>query len=179
MFYAFHILLIPLVIVAQYFLPMLPSGGRIYLLPMVLFHGALMFNLPRALVLVALGGGIWDLLHAHWNGVGFEIGVGWSVGVFGLIGVILNGFQALFARGRWEVHCLASGIGTSVAVLLEFVLLSVRREPIHFEFGGVIWARVIGPGLLALVLAPLVSMALRYLGRLMGHSNLREFERDP
>jgi hypothetical protein len=58
-------------------------------------------------------------------------------------------------------------------------LLSVRREPIHFEFGAVIWARVIGPGLLALVLAPFVSMALRYLGRLMGHSNLREFERDP
>jgi hypothetical protein len=74
---------------------------------------------------------------------------------------------------------LASGIGTSLAVLLEYVLISVRREPIHFEFVGVIWARVIGPGLLALVLAPFASMALRYLGRLMGYSNLREFERDP
>lgn len=179
MFYAFHIVLIPLVIVVQYFLPMLPSGGRIHLLPAVLFHVALMFSLPRALALVALGGGLWDLLHAHWNGAGFEIGVGWTVGVMGFICMVLNGFQPLFSRGRWEVHCLASGIGTSAAILLEFVLLSVRREPIHFEFGGVVWARVLGPGMLALVFAPFLSMALRYLGRLMGHSNLREFEREP
>jgi hypothetical protein len=87
--------------------------------------------------------------------------------------VIMSGLRPLFLRGRWEVHCLFSGIATSVLVLVEYLMISLRREPLRFEFNPEIWGRILGAGLVALVLSPFVFMALGYVSRLMQHQHYR------
>jgi hypothetical protein len=104
---------------------------------------------------------------------GSVLGVGWSVIVYAILGIIMSGLRPLFLRGRWEVHCLFSGIATSVLVLAEYLMISLRREPLRFEFNPEIWGRILGAGLVALVLSPFVFMSLGYLSRLMKHQHYR------
>jgi hypothetical protein len=139
------------------------------------------------LVLAFLGGAMWDLVHGVWvevhgahgmhAGTGaeevLELGVGWSVCAYAVLGAIGSGMRPLFLRGRWEVHCLFSGFATSVLTFLEYVLISLRREPLHFEFSRSVWERVVGAGVTALVISPLVFAFLGYVARWMGHRHYR------
>jgi hypothetical protein len=93
--------------------------------------------------------------------------------MYAILGIIMSGLRPLFLRGRWEVHCLFSGIATSVLVLAEYLMISLRREPLRFEFNPEIWGRILGAGVVALVLSPFVFMALGYLSRLMKHQHYR------
>jgi hypothetical protein len=85
----------------------------------------------------------------------------------------MSGLRPLFLRGRWEVHCLFSGAATSLLVLLEYLMISLRREPLRFEFSPLIWGRIFGAGVVALVVSPLVFAILGYIARLIGHKHFR------
>jgi hypothetical protein len=72
----------------------------------------------------------------------------------------------LFRRGRWEVHCLLSGIFTSLIVLTEFLMITFRRgSPV---FPDAIWERVLGAGVMASMLAPLIFFSLNSVAALTG-----------
>jgi hypothetical protein len=182
-FFLFLVLSMGAALVAQHFLPAVPPwGARIFLLPLVFLYGALSFSTPGMLVLAFLGGVMWDLVQGVWveshGGQGspeevLELGVGWSVCAYAVLGAIGSGMRPLFLRGRWEVHCLFSGFATAVLTLLEYVLISLRREPLHFEFPASVWERVLGAGVTALVLSPAVFAFLGYVARWMGHRHYR------
>jgi hypothetical protein len=174
MFYGFIIAALLIAAVTQHFLGAVPPwGARVFLMPLVFLYGALSFSTGGMLFLAFLSGLTWDLLHAQWVEDTVELGVGWSVIAYAVLGVIMSGLRPLFLRGRWEVHCLFSGIATSVLVLVEYVMISLRREPLRFEFNPEIWGRILGAGLVALVLSPFVFSVLGYLGRLMKHQHYR------
>ncbi len=174
MFFGIVIASLFLSLVAQHFLSAVPPwGARVFLMPLVFLYGALSFSTARMLFLAFLSGVMWDLMHAQWVEDTAELGVGWSVLVYAVLGVVMSGLRPLFHRGRWEVHCLFSGIATSTLVAAEYLMISIRREPLRFEFSSEIWGRIFGAGVVALALSPLVFFSLSYISRLLGHKHYR------
>ena len=70
--------------------------------------------------------------------------------------------RPLFIRGRWEVHCVLSGVCTSIILLAQYLMISFRRGSIFFT--REVWWQIGGPGLIAMLMAPLVFWRLHWLG---------------
>ena len=77
------------------------------------------------------------------------------------------GFRPLFQRGRWEVHCLLSGVLTSAIVLAEYLMITLRRG--EFAFSGEVWWRIGGAGLVAIVLSPICFFILNSIAESVGY----------
>jgi len=176
----FFLLLLGLMFVSlvlQHFLGPLPQfGARILLMPIVMFYGALALPNWGMLALAFAGGLMTDALATQWTtmpGPGVEgsveIAMGWSIILYAALGGLMSGFRPLFLRGRWEIHCLLTGVCTSFIVLAEYLMITIRREPVVFVFNREIWWRIGGAGLVAALLAPLFFFALNYLGALVGY----------
>jgi hypothetical protein len=161
-------------LVVQHFIGPVPViDARVLLMQMVMLYGALAMPLPGMLALTFAGGLMWDALHTQWIGDSMadgqvEIAMGWSIILYAALGTIMNGFRPLFLRGRWEIHCLLTGACTSVMVLAEYLMLTVRRQPIHFIFNSHVAWKIGGAGLLATLLAPLFFFIFNYLALLTG-----------
>jgi hypothetical protein len=161
-------------LILQHFLGAVPPwGARIFLMPIIFFYGALSLSTNLMLVLAFISGLMWDILHIQWVEDTGELGVGWSVLMYAILGALVSGLRPLFLRGRWEVHCLFSGLATATLVAVEYMMLSLRREPLRFEFSNLIWGRILGAGIIALVLSPFVFLVLGYISRLIGHKHHR------
>lgn len=156
-------------LVGQQFIPALPwfFGARVLLMPIVFFYGALAMPFWAMLILAYLAGFMWDALNVQMIDSGVEISLGWSIVLYAILGAIMNGFRPLFQKGRWEIHCLISGMFTSLLVLAEYLMLSLRRG--DFEFSKLVWWRVGGSGVAALFLAPFCFFILNYLATLVGY----------
>jgi hypothetical protein len=170
-------------LILQHFIPSLSFmyGARVVLLPLVFFYGALALPFSGMLALAFACGFMWDALTVQVIDVGMgptgarvvEIGIGWSIVLYAVLGALMSGFRPLFQRGRWEIHCLMSGMCTSLIVLAEFLMISVRRAALYnvpFEFSHDIWWRIGGPGLVALVLAPGIFFFLTGMAALVGYN---------
>ncbi len=163
-------------LVGQHFIgPLPPYGARVLLLPVIMFYGALALPVPGMLALALCGGLMWDALHVQVilpeeNSV--EVALGWSIVLYAVLGTLMSGFRPLFQRGRWEIHCLLSGVCTSVIVLAEYLMRTFRADPdnpVVLIFNQEIWWRIGGAGMIAAMLSPLFFFALNYLAFLVGH----------
>src|SRR5207245_10456049 len=115
------------------------------------------------LVLVFWAGFLLDALTAQIIGGRVEISFGSSILLYAVLAGIMHGLRPLFARGRWEVHCIMSGICTSSLLLGQYSMLSFCRSSIFFS--REVWWQIVGPGLLAVFMALLVFWLLHWLGR--------------
>ncbi len=168
-----------LALVVQSFIPPLPwlEGARVLLMPLVLFYGALAMPLAGMLALSFVAGFMWDALNTTvfapgpleegmQEALAVEIGLGWSILVYAALGAIMSGFRPLFQRGRWEIHCLLSGICTSLIVLAEYAMITFRRgDPV---FNSEVWWRIGGAGIIALMVSPIVFFLLNMAARAVG-----------
>ena len=156
-------------LIAQEFIPALPwlYGARVYLLPIVFFYSALALP-PAAMFLLAfLSGFMWDAMTVQFVDGAPEVSLGWSIILYAVLGAIMSGFKPLFQRGRWEIHCLASGFFTAFILLAEFLMITFRRGDITFS--KIIWWRIGGAGLAAALLAPVIYFTLNGIGSLLGY----------
>ena len=159
-------------LVVQHFIgPLPPYGVRVLLMPVVMFYGALALPVPGMLALALCGGLMWDALHvqvdlAHETA---EVALGWSVILYALLGALMNGFRPLFQRGRWEIHCLLSGVCTSLIVFAEYLMRTFRQEEVVFIFNKEVWWRIGGAGLVASLLSPFFFFVLNYIAFLAGY----------
>ncbi len=168
-------------LVAQHFIDPVPViGSRVLLMPIIMFYGSLALPVPGMLALAFCGGLMWDALHSNiafiWDpqhaevvDANVEIALGWSIVLYAALGALMGGFRPLFQRGRWEIHCLLSGVCTAFIVLAEYLMITFRREPIVFLFDKEIWWRIGGAGLVAVLLSPFFFFALNYLAFLVGY----------
>ncbi len=169
-------------LVAQHFIGEVPQiGARVMLMPIVMFYGALALPIWGMLALAFVGGLMWDALFTQWATLpggdaegNVEIAMGWSIVLFGALGALMSGFRPLFQRGRWEIHCLLSGVCTCVIVLSEYLMITIRRHPVTFNFDNEIWWRIGGAGLVAALLSPLFFFALNYLASLVAYETQPE-----
>lgn len=158
-------------LIAQYFLPPLAGpwypGARLLLLPVVMFYGTLALPFWAGLTVCAVAGFLWDALTAQVVDSAVEISLGWSIMLYACLGAIMSGFRPLFRRGRWEVHCLMSGLLTAVIVLAEYLMITFRRG--DFLFPAEVWLRLAGTALGVTLVAPVVFLALDRVLLLLRH----------
>jgi hypothetical protein len=168
----FLVLLLAMVmaVVLQHFLPAIPTiQARVLVMPIIMLYGAVALPTWGMLTLAFAGGLMWDLLHTQFIDGAPEIGVGWSIVLYAALSAIMSGLRPLFQRGRWEIHCILCGVLIAVMVLAEYLMLSIRRQPVQFVFNEALWWRIGGAGLTAMFLSPFVFFGLNYLAYLIGY----------
>ena len=169
-FYLSLIVSMFLALVAQHFTgEMFGLGGHVLLLPVVFFFIAAALPLPSVFFFAVVAGLMWDSLTVYPDTTGkSEVVFGWSVALYGALGAIMNGLRSMYLRGRWELHCILTGLLTSVIVLMEFLIITFRREPFAFYWPRDVWHRIGGSGLAAALLAIPAFAVFTWLGRRLG-----------
>ncbi|MBA3962075.1 MAG: hypothetical protein H0X40_09255 [Chthoniobacterales bacterium] len=163
------ILLLALVFVAQIveiFIPPLDwmFNAHVYIVPVIVFYGAIALPFPLMLALAFFAGFLWDAMTVQVLGLHVEISFGWSILLYAVLAAIMHGLKPLFNRGRWEVHCVLSGVCTSLLLLSQYLMISFRRGSLIFDRD--VWWQIGGPGLLAMLMAPLVFWSLHFIAGL-------------
>jgi len=176
----FFVILLVLTFLAQmveFFIPPLDwmYNARIYLVPVVVFYGAMALPFPLVLALAGFAGFLLDAATVQALGPRVEISVGWSILLYAVLAAIMHGLRPLFVRGRWEVHCIMSGLCTSVILLSQFLMIAFRRGSLVFTREA--WWQIGGPGVIAMLMAPLAFWILHSLGRLTANPYLPEADR--
>lgn len=152
-----------LALIAQDFLPPVAflGGSHILLVPLLFVYGALWLPFPGMIALALYTGLLSDLATLHATGDQVEIGLGWSMLFYVFLGTVLRQLQPPATPVRWEIHCLASAAATSLLLLLQYLMVCLRRESFMMDV-AVLW-QIFGPGLAALFLALPVCFLLRWL----------------
>src|SRR5881296_4607460 len=173
-FFCILIFLVFVAQIAEFFIPPLDwmSNAHIYITPVLVFYGAMALPLPLLLVLVFWAGFLLDALTAQIIGGRVEISFGSSILLYAVLAGLMHGLRPLFARGRWEVHCILSGICTSLIVLVQYLMITFRRGSLVFT--REIWWQIGGPGLIAVAMAPILFWFLQWMGRVTAYSYLPE-----
>ncbi len=176
----FFFLLLFLVLVSQIaelFIPALPwlYNAHVYIVPVIVFYGAMALPFPLMLALAFYAGVLLDALTVQIIGDKVEVSAGSSILLYGVLAGVMHGLRPLFARGHWEVHCILSGIFTSLIVLAQYLMITFRRGSLVFT--REIWWQIGGPGLFAMAIAPIVFWFLQWLGRIAAYRYLPERSR--
>lgn len=115
--------------------------ARVLLLHLVFLCCAVTVGFSPMLLLAFLGGFLWD---AHntlgpqggdpeiYNAPTESLRFGYSILLFGLMGVLMQSIQPLFRKGIWQVSVLLSGISIFLYLLVEFSLITFIRGEIFF-----------------------------------------------
>jgi hypothetical protein len=165
-FFAVLILLTFVAQIVEFFIPPLDwmFMARIYIVPIIVFYGAMSLPFPAVMTLAFFAGFMLDAVTAQVLGGRVEISVGWSILLYAVLAAIMHGLRPLFVRGRWEVHCVMSGVCTSAILLSQYLMISFRRGSLFFTREA--WWQIAGPGLIAMLMAPLAFWFLHYLAGL-------------
>jgi hypothetical protein len=175
----FFAILIVLTFVAQIveiFLPPLDwmYNAHIYIVPIIVFYGAMALPFPAVMGLAFFAGFMLDALTVQVLGPRVEISLGWSILLYAVLAAIMHGLRPLFIRGRWEVHCIMSGVCTSAILLAQYLMISFRRGSLFFTREA--WWQIGGPGLIAMMMAPLAFWILHTIARATRNPYLFEEE---
>jgi len=168
----FFFLLLFLVLVAQIaelFIPALPwlYNAHVYIVPVIVFYGAMALPFPLMLALAFYAGVLLDALTVQVIGGKVEVSAGSSILLYGVLAGVMHGLRPLFARGHWEVHCILSGIFTSLIVLAQYLMITFRRGSLVFS--REIWWQIGAPGIVAMLMAPILFWLLQWLGRMTAY----------
>jgi hypothetical protein len=107
-------------------------------------------------------------------GAKVEISLGSSILLYGVLAGIMHGLRPLFIRGRWEIHCIMSGVCTSLILLSQYLMIAFRRGSLVFTREA--WWQIGGPGVLAMLMAPLLFWMLHAIARATAFPYLPERE---
>jgi hypothetical protein len=166
-----------LAVVFQCYCPPLAqyAYARVLIFPAVLAYGALALPFAGALALAFFNGFLWDALtvqiltpSAYSNALPrMEISFGWSIVLYGVLAVLVHGLRPLFLRGRWDLHCLASGACAVIILAAQYLMITFNRGGLIFprELVG----RILMPGLFAMLLAPVVYFSFNSIAGLIGY----------
>jgi len=169
-FFLILLFLMVLAFVAQHLIGPLPGiGARFFLMQVIMLYGAVSMPTWGMLALAFAGGLMWDLVNVPIVDGQVEISIGWSIVLYAVLCGFMSGFRPLFQRGRWELHCLLTGVCVAVMPLADYLMLSVRRLPVVLVFNREIWWRIGGAGITAMFLAPFLFFGLNYIAYLVGY----------
>lgn len=169
------LLLLLLAIVLQQFLPALPGvRARFMLVPVVFLCAAVTVEPPVMLLLAFLGGFLWDAQNALgpqggdpevYTPLG-SLHFGYSIVLYALMGMLMQGIRPLFQRGRWQVSVVLAGIALFLYLLAEYLLLAFVRGDLMLSF-PIVRQMVLSSGM-TMFFAPLVLFVLALLQRAFG-----------
>jgi hypothetical protein len=159
--FAFQLFLAPVLLL---------HGAVILFVPAVYFYGCLSLPFPLTLALTFFTGVLNDLFTIPQPRLHSDFPAGISILIYLVPGLVMHGLRPLFLRHRWETHCLLAETGailTPFILLGQYAMLSFERR--EFFFSNVIIWRIIGPGLISLLIAPCVFFILTPLSHALGY----------
>jgi hypothetical protein len=173
----FFFILVVLVVIAQvaeFYIPPIAwmYDAHVYITPVIVFYGAMALPFPLMLALAFFAGMLLDALTVQVIGTRVEISMGWSILLYAVLAGIMHGLRPLFLRGRWEVHCILSGVCTSAIILAQYLMITFRRGSLFFS--REVWWQIGGPGLIAMLMAPVVFWTLQWVARITRYPYLPE-----
>lgn len=151
------------------------GGAAVLLFPVILAYGALALPFAGTLALAFCNGLLWDALTVQILQPGVylqeapmqEARLGWSIVLFALLAVLTHGLRPLFLKGRWDLHCLASGGCTVVILAAQYAMITFERGGLVAPHG--LATRLLLPGFFAMVLSPFVYFAFYIVANLLGY----------
>ena len=158
--------------VFQLFLPpvLLLNGAAILFAPIIYFYGCVSLPFSLVLALTFFTGLLQDLFTVPQVGPHPEYTIGVSILLYLIPGVIMHGLRPLFLTHRWGIHLILAEIGAALTpfiLVAQYAILSVERT--NFYFSDVIVWRILGPGLISLLIAPCVFFILTPLSHVLGY----------
>ncbi len=163
--------------VAEFFIPTIPwmYNAHVYIVPVIVFFGATVLPFPLMLALAFTAGFLLDALTVQVIGARVEISMGSSIVIYAVLAGIMHGLRPLFVRGRWEIHCIVCGLCTSAIVLAQYLMITFRRG--YFFFSPEVWWQIGGPGLIAVLISPVVFWILHWIAQVTGYPYLPDSRR--
>ena len=159
-------------LVLQHFAGVVPGfGSQILLLPVIFLCGAAALPVWSMLCLAFVAGLMWDCMNFIPVEGRVDFPFGGTILLYAGIGALMNGLRPLFLRGMWYIHAVFAGVLTSVLVLVEYIIITFRREPFALIWPREIWTRIGGCGLTAAFMAVPLFLMLNWLGRRAGIFN--------
>jgi hypothetical protein len=143
------------------------ARAMVMVVPLYFFSAAMTVNFPTMLGMAAVCGLSWDCAFTFPEGPDNDGVFGFSMLLFGFIGVVMQGVRPFFVRGRWEVPVAVIGVGIFLFMFLEFLLLSLSRAELHFP--GQMWVKISVSTLMSMILAPVVFWMLYRLAAWTGY----------
>jgi hypothetical protein len=152
-------------------------SAHVILVPMVFCLAAVVLPFPAMLAAAFFTGFLSDLMYLHVVGGKVEIPVGMSIVYFVILGSIANGFQPAMKSRNVLPFVILSGVGTSAYLLIQFLTITLQRG--GFIWGDAVFWRILAPGLMAALIAPLFYWTLSQIDRLIpdGSRKLRSIKR--
>ncbi|MFZ9938045.1 MAG: hypothetical protein ACO3JG_13460 [Luteolibacter sp.] len=173
------ILLLLASFLVQQFLPAFTGlhHSRILLVQLVFLCCAVTVGQPTMLALAFIGGFLWDAqcaLGPHGGDPEVytqqveNLRFGYSILLFGGMGVLMQGIQPLFKQGKWHFSALLSGIAVLLYLAAEYTI-------INFVRGGIVINRatllqMLYTAILTMLFSPLVFWLLFRTAALFQHS---------
>jgi len=149
----------------QQFLPAISGlyGTRVLLLPLVFLCCSVSVDFATMLLLAFICGLLWDAQHTlgpqggdpeiYSNPVE-SLRFGYSIILYALMGLLIQGIQPLFRRGKWHISSILAGIAIFLYLFSEYLLLNFVRG--DFTFPPSVFYRIYLTSALTMLFSPLV-----------------------
>jgi hypothetical protein len=173
------ILLLLAAFVVQQFLPAFTGlhHSRIMLVQLVFLCCAVTVGQPTMLLLAFMGGFLWDAqcaLGPHGGDPEVytqqveNLRFGYSILLFGGMGVLMQGIQPLFKQGKWHFSALLSGIAVLLYLAAEYTIINFIRG--EFVLNPATMRQMAWTSFLTMLFSPLVFWMLFRIAKLCDHS---------
>lgn len=159
------ILLTLVACVVQQFLPAISGlyGARVLILTLVFLCCAVSVDFATMLLLAFICGFLWDAQHTlgpqggdpeiYSNPVE-SLRFGYSIILYALMGLLMQGIQPLFRRGKWHISSILAGIAIFLYLFSEYLLLNFVRGDFTFPAG--VFYRIYLTSAFTMLFSPLV-----------------------
>lgn len=96
-----------------------------------------------------------------------DLRFGYSIFVFGLMGMLMQGVRPLFKKGRLELPVLMVGFATFGWLLLQYLIITFLNGGWHFPTA--IWLKLITDTMYAMFFSPIMFLVLHLLARVTSY----------
>lgn len=182
------VIMLALSIVAEEFIPSIEiaQNARLFIGPVFFFASAVSVPFPVMLMMAFGTGFLWDARYLPFvtqdsgteqlaglamdNGItnttsmgSGDLGFGYSIILFGLLGTLMQGIRPLFKKGRLELPVLMVGFVTAAWLLVQYLVIAFLRGSVYFP--GEVWTKLVTDTLLAMLASPIIFLILHTLAK--------------
>lgn len=173
------ILLLLAAFVVQQFIPAFTgfNHSRILLVQLVFLCCAVTVGQPTMLLLAFIGGFFWDAqcaLGPHGGDPDVytqqveNLRFGYSILLFGGMGLLMQGIQPLFKQGKWQFSAILSGIAVMLYLSAEYIIINFVRG--DFMLNRATIMQMGYSALLTMLFSPLIFWLLFRIAKACDHS---------
>lgn len=163
----------------QQFLPAISGlhGARVLILPLVFLCAAVTVDFATMLLLAYLCGFLWDAQHTLGPQGGDpevykeqieSLHFGYSIILYAMMGLLMQGIQPLFRKGKWHLSSILSGIAIFLYLFSEYLLINFIRG--DFVFPATAFYRIYLTSALTMLFSPVVFWFIFQLAALCRHT---------